>query len=109
MCRFRFDEHFEAAQAPQFFRDLFASEAWRSLGRVLTANRRGAWGTGAVEKVELRPVSCTLTSLDFFDRLTSMGLVRHDGSIKQCIDEYVDGISLADEVKKVCALNDVCV
>ena len=48
----------------------------------------------------------TKLSLDFFDRVYNDSLVRKSGHICQCFSEYVDGIEIMDEVRKMLIVED---
>ena len=39
--------------------------------------------------------------MTFFDRLYADGVVRESGHICQCLQEDMDGIAIADELRKV--------
>lgn len=54
-----------------------------------------------MRKVEAKNVLCTQVSMSFFDRLYSEGVVRENGNIVKCLDEYPDDILIADELRKV--------
>jgi hypothetical protein len=43
-------------------------------------------------------LSTTVTSLSFFDRLSSM--THSNGEIKKCLDDYVDGFLVSDLLRK---------
>lgn len=40
--------------------------------------------------------------MDIFDRLYEKNIVRENGSIKKCLDEYYEDILISDELRKVC-------
>ncbi|KAJ3190929.1 hypothetical protein HDU67_006061, partial [Dinochytrium kinnereticum] len=69
------------------------------------------WGTlGRVTKITQEEPLHTITSLSFFDRLkppTPHAPLRPDGQIKKCLDEYVDGFVVSDELRK-CLLMEEC-
>lgn len=52
-------------------------------------------------KIEATLVPCTQTSMSFFDRLYTEGVVRENGVIVKCYDEYYDDIPISDELRKV--------
>lgn len=54
-----------------------------------------------VTKIEATLVPCTQTSMSFFDRLYTEGVVRENGVIVKCYDEYYDDILISDELRKV--------
>ncbi|ETE73275.1 hypothetical protein L345_00892, partial [Ophiophagus hannah] len=68
----------------------------------------GQWTTlnAKVKKVEAKNILCTQVSMSFFDRLYCEGLVRENGTIVKCFDEYHDEILIADELRKVLLLDD---
>uniref|UniRef100_A0A670YBG2 Cilia- and flagella-associated protein 300 n=1 Tax=Pseudonaja textilis TaxID=8673 RepID=A0A670YBG2_PSETE len=59
-----------------------------------------------VKKVDAKNILCTQVSMSFFDRLYCEGLVRENGTIVKCFDEYHDEILIADELRKVLLLDD---
>ncbi|NXX91422.1 CF300 protein, partial [Centropus bengalensis] len=59
-----------------------------------------------VTTIEATEVPCTEISMSFFDRLYSEGLVRENGYIVKCYDEYYDDILISDELRKVLLLED---
>ncbi|KAH6602730.1 hypothetical protein BASA61_000819 [Batrachochytrium salamandrivorans] len=59
------------------------------------------WGTlGTVTSVAKEATSHSITSLDFFDRLEEHGVVRSNGQIAKCLDEYHDSFLVADDLRK---------
>lgn len=46
-------------------------------------------------------VPCSVISMDFFDRLQQNNIVRENGSILKCFDDFVDGFVVSDELRKV--------
>jgi hypothetical protein len=54
-----------------------------------------------VTSVEVDQVTCTLLSMNFFDRLKSNGIVRESGVIVKCFDEMCDDFLVSDELRKV--------
>jgi len=44
---------------------------------------------------------CTVTSMDFFRKLKEEGIVRENGNICKCFDEFYEGITISDELRKV--------
>ncbi|KAH0625173.1 hypothetical protein JD844_033353 [Phrynosoma platyrhinos] len=59
-----------------------------------------------VRKIEVKNLLCTQVSMSFFDRLYCEGVVRENGNIVKCYDEYHDDILIADELRKVLLLED---
>lgn len=46
-------------------------------------------------------VPCTETTLSMFDKLVESGVVRENGRIRKCMEEYVGDLTIADELRKV--------
>lgn len=51
--------------------------------------------------IEATVVPCTQTSMSFFDRLYSEGVVRETGDIVKCYDDCYEDILISDELRKV--------
>ena len=59
------------------------------------------------DSIKAEQVSCSVVSMSFFDRLQENGIIRENGSIVKCFDEFCDGFTISDELRKVfCTLND---
>ena len=39
--------------------------------------------------------------MSFFDRLQKHNIVKDDGNITKCFDEFSDGFTISDELRKV--------
>ncbi|KAJ3062258.1 hypothetical protein HDU98_001860 [Podochytrium sp. JEL0797] len=100
MKRFSFDKQLKPYQIDEFLMDFFNDGNVNKHLKVLGTKDR--WGSlGRVERVDKEDTLHSVTSLTFFDRLsTSADVVRQDGSIKKCLDEYVDSFVVADELRK---------
>ncbi|KAJ3331406.1 hypothetical protein HDU76_003296 [Blyttiomyces sp. JEL0837] len=98
--RFTYDQYLESYELHQFILNFFNDPNVNPHIRVLGS--RDIWGSlGKVKKVEMEETLHNITSLTFFDRLTTTaGVVRSDGSIKKCLDEYHDGFLVADELRR---------
>ncbi|NWV00832.1 CF300 protein, partial [Upupa epops] len=74
--------------------------------KVLSA--AGHWTTlgSRVTKADAAEVPCTQTSMSFFDRLLSGGVVRDSGDIVKCWDDSYEGILVSDELRKLLLLED---
>lgn len=53
------------------------------------------------DKVKVEIVDCSVLSVDIFDRFYEKNIVRENGNIKKCLDEYCDDILISDELRKV--------
>jgi hypothetical protein len=58
------------------------------------------------ERVEVQDVDCTLLSVDIFDRLYRGDIVRDNGEIRKCFDEYYEEIQISDELRKMLLIED---
>lgn len=55
----------------------------------------------SIESVKAKHLNCSLTSMKFFDRLTEENIVRESGYIMKCFDTVFEGITIADELRKM--------
>lgn len=39
--------------------------------------------------------------MDFFDKIYECGIVEKDGTIRQCLPEYIDGLIVSDELRNM--------
>ncbi|XP_015280002.1 PREDICTED: uncharacterized protein C11orf70 homolog [Gekko japonicus] len=103
---FSFDQNFKGYQQEDFLMDFFNHPDVNSNLKMLSAS--GQWTTlnTSVKKVEVKNILCTKVSMSFFDRLYCEGVVRENGFIVKCFDEYCDEILIADELRKVLLLED---
>ena len=53
------------------------------------------------KRVSVQDISCSLLSVDIFDRLHEKGIVREGGSIRKCLDQYFEDILISDELRNV--------
>ena len=57
------------------------------------------------DKVMVEHVPCSLLNMSFFDRLYADDKIAREGGILvKCLDDYCDGITIADELRKVCMM-----
>ncbi|NXT52771.1 CF300 protein, partial [Pluvianellus socialis] len=103
---FGFDQQFKPYQKDEFVMAFFNDQNVNSSLKLLSAS--GQWTTlgSKVTKTEATVVPCTQTSMSFFDRLYSEGVVRETGAIVKCYDDYYDDILISDELRKVLLLED---
>ena len=62
---------------------------------------RGLSAAAPAAVVSVQSVPCTETTMRIFDRLYDSGIVRGEGRIKECMEEWIDDLVLADELRKV--------
>ncbi|XP_072180338.1 cilia- and flagella-associated protein 300-like [Diadema setosum] len=103
---FSYDQLFQVYQKDDFMLDFFQDPVVMATLQVLSDS--GTWGpTGfTAEKVEATPIPCSVTSMNFFDRLEEEGLVREGGRIVKCFDEFYEDFTISDEVRKMILLED---
>ncbi|KAK2517355.1 hypothetical protein Q9233_013211 [Columba guinea] len=103
---FGFDQPFKPYQKDEFVMAFFNDQNVNSSLRLLSAS--GQWTTlgSKVIDIEATVVPCTQTSMSFFNRLYSEGVVRETGDIVKCYDDCYDDILISDELRKVLLLED---
>ena len=57
-------------------------------------------------RVDVEDINCSLLSVEIFDKLYANNIVREDGSIKKCLDEFYEDIQISDELRKLLLLED---
>lgn len=53
------------------------------------------------------PVSCTVMSMTFFDRLYDNNVVRESGHIVKCFDDFYEDFIVSDELRKAGSLYEM--
>ncbi|ORX85063.1 hypothetical protein BCR32DRAFT_290923 [Anaeromyces robustus] len=97
--RFSYDEYFQPYQIDTFLKNFFNTPEVRSVLKVYSSMDK--WGhLGDVSNIQFEELNKTVTSLDFFDKLEQNGVIRSDGSIIKCFDEYTDHFLVSDELRK---------
>ncbi|KAJ3349479.1 hypothetical protein HDU83_000544 [Entophlyctis luteolus] len=104
--RFAFDQKLNEWDLDRFVLEFFNNPNVNPHLRVLGTKDR--WGTlGKVNSVEKEETLHSVTSLTFFDRLsTDAGVVRKNGTIRKCLEEYQDGFAIGDELRKCLLCSD---
>ena len=80
MCRFSYDAYFDTASgdAASFLSQCLSSEAVQQ--HLRCSSGKVSWSaSGAAGAVKAERLSCTVTSMEFFDRLTSGGVLKQTG------------------------------
>ncbi|XP_045583013.2 cilia- and flagella-associated protein 300 [Procambarus clarkii] len=97
---FVFDQEFSEYLLEQFIEGFVRSQAVASGLEVWRGYCKEPLGHGAsVERVE--EVPCTMTSMAVFRRLYEARVVRQDGEIVRCPEQYHDHLVIDDKLKKV--------
>ncbi|XP_074657636.1 cilia- and flagella-associated protein 300-like [Tubulanus polymorphus] len=97
---FAFDQHFQPYQIDEFTSSFMKDDT--VVHRLQVPGSRGNWVSLGLkaDKVLVTPVECTITSMDFFDRLVP-DVVRESGHIRKCLDEVIDSFTVSDELRKM--------
>lgn len=105
--RFSYDAYFDAASgdAATFLSQCLSSAVVQQ--HLRCSSGKVSWSaSGAAGNVKAERLSCTVTSMEFFDRLMTGGVVKETGSITKCPDEFVEGLVMSDELHKAVAFED---
>lgn len=89
--RFRFTGKYAARDSSNFLRQLFSSS-------VVLAGIPNA--SPVQQSVQATKLSCSVLSMSFFDCLTEKGIVGPTGSMRGCMDEIFDGLSVSDRLRE---------
>ncbi|KAJ3391260.1 hypothetical protein HDU92_009120 [Lobulomyces angularis] len=103
--RFRYDQPLHSFQLKDFITEFFNSPEVNP--HIKTKCSQDRWGTlGKVSGVLMEETSHSVTSLDFFDVIYKSDIVRPNGDIRKCLDEYIDppGFLISDELRKCLAM-----
>ena len=105
ILKFSYDLYFDfnETKVDTFLTDLLESPVVRSSFKILYSGKRDAWThIGKIEQpLDYQMIQSTITSMDFFDRLYTAGIVRQNGDIKRCFEETFNGFNISDELRKV--------
>jgi len=111
LLKFRFDQPFERFKAGDFVRDFFSDPTVQACFKVV--DRTGGWvaGPGVPTAVDFEQLNTTVTSLSVFDALKSEDLpggpiVRDNGKISGCFEEWESGLCLQDRLRVALAKPD---
>jgi hypothetical protein len=102
---FLYNSHFQSYRKDSFTLDFFQSPVVNSVLTMPSSSGHPA-PLSMVTSVEVDQVTCTLLSMNFFDRLKSNGIVRESGVIVKCFDEMCDDFLVSDELRKVLIIKD---
>lgn len=109
VSRFKFDQKFAQYDMATFVED-FCNDGSVLAGLKVLSDVRGTWSypgeVGKCTKADYTPLSCTATTMEFFDRLYTCDAVRSNGNMVGCFPEYVDSFTINQEVGKVLLMDD---
>nr|CAB3230193.1 uncharacterized protein C11orf70 homolog [Phallusia mammillata] len=102
---FSFDKPYQHYKSKEFLTDLLKDES--VLQNIQIMGDSGSWGRmDSPSSVDIEQLKCSVTSMDFFDKLKKEGIVRENGSICKCFDEMYEGITISDELRKMILMED---
>lgn len=90
MIKFGYDQYFKPYQIESFLLGLFNDE---------NVQAKTKFRLGNVSKVSFTELEHNITSLSFFDVLKP-DIVRSNGNIVKCFDEYYDSFVVSDQLRK---------
>ena len=96
--KFRYDKFYHKQDAEAFVKDLLASP------EVLREIIAGGSGGDDLEVASFscRAVRATVTSMAFFDKLLGeSGIVRSNGLLVKCMDDYYEGFHVQDRLREI--------
>ncbi|KAJ8031158.1 hypothetical protein HOLleu_27800 [Holothuria leucospilota] len=98
---YSYDQLFQLYQKSDFVLDFLQDPVVTSSLQVITdSGSSGPVGISAV-KVEVTEIPCSITSMEFFDRLSTDGIVRDSGHIVKCFDDFYEDFTISDELRKM--------
>ncbi|CAF1408024.1 unnamed protein product [Adineta steineri] len=101
-----FDQTFPEYNAKKFILDFFKDPNVLNTLKMFT--KAGEWqllGQPAHD-VRIEQLNTNILSLEFFDRLFNNKIIREQGHIKKCIEEYKDEFIISDELRKVLIMDE---
>ncbi|XP_068687244.1 cilia- and flagella-associated protein 300-like isoform X2 [Montipora foliosa] len=103
---FSYDQLFRAYQKDKFVLDFFQDPAVISSLQLVSSTNTWAPLNVKVSSITAKVISCSVTSMGFFDRLQEQGIIRESGKIRKCFDEFYDDFVISDELRKVLLLEE---
>lgn len=62
---------------------------------------------GHAVEVKVKPLSCTVLNMKFFDKLIDADIVSDTGYIRGCYEEEIDGILVQDKLRLMCSKDNI--
>ena len=101
---FSFDQQFQAYQKDDFVHAFFQDTNVIHNLKFIPGNKWSTLGIKA-KSVNAEQIACSVLSMAFFDKLYE-DIVRENGHIKKCFDDYYDDFVISDELRKMLLLDD---
>ncbi|KAI9141107.1 hypothetical protein BKA69DRAFT_427363 [Paraphysoderma sedebokerense] len=89
MKRFAYDQFFQPYQVHSFLNSFFSDA--NVLAQLKVISGSDTWcslGSVTKDSIKWQELKSTVLSLNFFDKLQQNGIIRSNGSIAKCLDEY---------------------
>ncbi|XP_071952353.1 cilia- and flagella-associated protein 300-like isoform X2 [Antedon mediterranea] len=103
---YNYDQMFQTYMKDDFMKEFFEDSNVTDTLNILNSSGVATNFATNVVRVECSPVPCFYTSMSFFDRLQKESIVRENGSIAKCLDEFYEGFTIADELRKMLLVED---
>ncbi|XP_066938927.1 cilia- and flagella-associated protein 300-like [Macrobrachium rosenbergii] len=97
---YAFDQPFEEYNLATLIKDFVGSPSVAATLLVWRRELKEPLGKGS-QLEEIEKIPCQLTSMEIFKRLYDTNVLREDGEIIQCFEEYHEDLILNDNLKKV--------
>ncbi|OWF56688.1 uncharacterized protein C11orf70 homolog [Mizuhopecten yessoensis] len=103
---YSFDQSFQAYQKDDFVADFMKDP--NVVSTLQTVSESCSWSPVGVSatSVTAEVVPCTVLSMTLFDRLTDNDIVRENGAIRKCFDEFYQDFTISDELRKLLLIDD---
>lgn len=103
--RYRFAGPWNDREAGEFLTSFLNSSA--AQGHVRVATKQSLVPLrGRVEDIKYSALRTTVTNMNFFDRLTTEGIVRASGSINRMFEEDFDDVTVSDHLREMLVNED---
>lgn len=101
-----FDQPFQEYNSRKFMLEFFKDP--NVLNSLKMFTKAGEWQllNQSVHDVRYEQLNTNILSLEFFDRLFDNKIVRENGHIRKCLEEYKDEFIVCDELRKVLIMDE---
>jgi hypothetical protein len=100
MAKYRFNQTFRLIAAEDFIKDLLND-------KQVQASFAPLHGCGPIDDAKYQQQSCEVLNMSYFDFLEELDIVNaHTGNIRGCMDEWFEGMQLADKLRQALLWED---
>ena len=103
---FRYTGTFQLLRTESFLRQLINSPSVQEVMQTMSINGKKEKWSGTCSRVKFTELSATIFNMDFFEPLFGSEVVKDNGSIVRCLDEYVDEFTISDRLRDMCLRAD---